>query len=39
MSWGHSTAARVGAPECGGPLALRVAAIVVGDGCLAVVGA
>jgi hypothetical protein len=39
MSWGHSTAARGGAPECGGPPELQVAAVAVGDGCLAVVGA
>ena len=39
MSWGHSTAARGGAPECCGPPALQVAAVAVGDGCLAVVGA
>ena len=39
ISWGHSTAARGGAPECGGPPELQVATVAVGDGCLAVAGA
>jgi len=39
IAWGYSTAARGGAPECGGPPELQVAAAAVGDGCLAVAGA